>query len=58
MSGVELQIYLTRGLGLEGYIHQYRSSIAENSDHRILGGSGEALGFFEIGILRLQAVGL
>jgi hypothetical protein len=54
MAGVELQIYLTRWLGLEASAHQYRATSVAYNDHALTGEWGEALGFIEIGILRLQ----
>jgi hypothetical protein len=55
MAGVELQFYVTRWLGLEGTAHQYRATRVAYGDHTLTGTWGEALGFIEIGILRLQA---
>ncbi len=54
MGGIELQIYLTRWLGIESSAHQYRVTTVAYGDHSLTGTWGEALGFVEIGILRLQ----
>ena len=53
-AGAELQLYLTRNLGLEGAAHQYRATSVAFADHTLKGTYGEGLAFIEIGIFRLQ----
>lgn len=53
-AGAELQLYLTRNLGLEGGAHQYRATSVAFADHTLKGTYGEGLAFIEIGILRVQ----
>jgi hypothetical protein len=53
-AGAEIQVYLTRNLGLEGTGHQYRATTVAYADHTLTGSYGEGLAFIEIGILRLQ----
>ncbi len=53
-AGAELQIYIMRGLGLEGTAHQYRATSVAFGDHALKGTYGEGLAFVEIGVLRLQ----
>jgi hypothetical protein len=52
--GAELQLYLTKFIGLEGTAHQYRATTVAYGDHSLRGSWGEGLMFIEIGILRLQ----
>ena len=53
-TGAELQIYLTRNLGLDGSANQYRATTIAFADHTLKGSYGEGLAFMEIGVLRIQ----
>jgi hypothetical protein len=53
-AGLELQIYLSKNIGVEGTAHQYRANRVAYQNHTLSGTYGEGLGFIEIGILRLQ----
>ena len=53
-AGAELQLYITKWLGVEGTAHKYHATAVAYGNHSLEGTYGEELGFIEIGILRLQ----